>query len=384
MTNRIYVDRPFLAGHNASKAPKLDDFLPIVATYNLKRLDAASLKQLVAAYQCKIDTLNVPPPSQTAGPATEEPPKDSHKLREQEAARQAEIRKYVELAVIAGKAAFLEEDSAAQGDDELYQLASLVGPLARNHLDDSLLAAHLWTGSVRRISKPELKVQCELEAADIAVNDLNNLKAAKAFLDAASTRISKEATGPVPSRLYRVWGDYYAADGKGDEARHAYREAEARLASTQNNTTRTAWQGAHSRSTEQFLRSNELDRAIAEIRVWERDFPADKLDGYLTLLYARYWAARERYPQAIALSEQLLAVNPASPYIDQLLFLAADCEVKRGQRDRALATLHSLLKDYPGSPLVPLARKTVQTLESGELTPLKTPSTRPSGRKRAE
>lgn len=383
-TNRIYVDRPFLAGHDAAKAPKLDDFLPILATYNPKRIDAAGLKQLVAAYQWKIDLLNASPPPKTAGPATEEPAKDSHKLREQEAARQVEIRKYAELAVIAGKAAFLEEDTAAQGDDDLYQLASLVGPLARIRLGDSLLAGHLWAGAVRRISKPELKVQCELEAADIAVNDLGNLKAAKAFLDAASTRISKEATGPLPSRLYRVWGDYFAADGKGEDARKAYLEAEVHLASTRNNTTRTAWQGAHSRSTEHFLRSNELDRAITEIRVWERDFPADKLDGYLTLLYARYWAAREMYPQAIALSEQLLAVNPASPYIDQLLLLAADCEVKRGQRDRALATLHTLLKEYPGSPLAPVVRKTVQTLESGELTPSKKPGTRPSGRKHVE
>ena len=99
----------------------------------------------------------------------------------------------------------------------------------------------------------------------------------------------------------------------------------------------------------------------------------EKIDGYITLLYARYWAARQMYPQAIALSEQLLNVAPDSPYADQLLLLAAECEVSRGKVDRALATLHSLLKDYPGSPLVPLVRDRIQRLESGEIEKPKRP-----------
>ncbi|MEN6496154.1 MAG: tetratricopeptide repeat protein, partial [Thermoguttaceae bacterium] len=211
-------------------------------------------------------------------------------------------------------------------------------------------------------------------------NDLNNTKAAKTFLDVASTLVAKDARGRLASRLERVWGDYYAATGKGDESRKAYLEAQARLESSQTNTERTAWQGAYSRSAEQFLKSNELDRAVAEIRAWERDFPADKIDGYMTFLYARYWAGREMYAQAIALSEQLLAVNPASPYIDQLLFLAADCEVKRGQMDRAAATLHSLLKDYPGSPLIPTVRKTLQAVESSQVESPRKAGTRNRGR----
>jgi len=43
----------------------------------------------------------------------------------------------------------------------------------------------------------------------------------------------------------------------------------------------------------------------------------------LTLLYARYWAGRGQYDQVVSLSDQLLAVNPDSPYIDHLLLLAA-------------------------------------------------------------
>jgi len=389
MSNRISIDRPFLARQEEAKAPKLDDVLPILTTYNPKQLNAAGLRQLVAAYQAKIDklTASLEGPKESGRklqPLVEEPPKDSREIRQQEEALRAEIRKYQEWAVIAGKAAFVEENAAAQGDDDLYELARIVGPMAREQLGDSLLAGQLWAGAVKRIAKPELKARCAMEAADIAINDLNNTKAGKAFLDAASTMVAKDAKGRVASRLHRVWGDYYAAVGKGEESRKTYLQAEACLESSQTNTERTAWQGAHSRSAEQFLKSKELDRAVAEIRAWEREFPADKIDGYLTFLYARYWASREMYPQAIALSEQLLAVNPASPYIDQLLLLAADCEVKRGQMDRAAATLHSLLKAYPGSPLIPTVRKTLQAVESGQVGPPKKSGNRTHGRKRGE
>jgi TolA-binding protein len=60
----------------------------------------------------------------------------------------------------------------------------------------------------------------------------------------------------------------------------------------------------------------------------------------------------------------LLTANPDSPYIDQLLLLAADCELKQGRSEPALAILRRLLKDYPGSPLVPLAKQKLSQLEA--------------------
>ena len=68
-----------------------------------------------------------------------------------------------------------------------------------------------------------------------------------------------------------------------------------------------------------------------------------------------------------------MAVNPDSPYIDQLLLLAAECEVKRDKLDRALATLESLLKDYPGSPLVPVVRKRLAELKTTPKPPRSQP-----------
>jgi PKD repeat protein len=384
MANRVYVDRPHMAKRDEAKAHKLEDYLPIVATYDARTLDAAGLRQLVAAYQWKIDRLLAPldPDAEKDKPKKgkekpeanpDEASAETVESKEQIEAKRAEARKYMELAVAVGKAALVEE-SEATGDEDLYPLAAIVGPMARDRLGDSLTAGHIWAGATRKISKPELRAECEIEAADVAINDLGNAKAAKTFLDSATSHLPKDATGAVASRLKRVWGDYHAMSGNGEEARKAYAEAEAVLNSTRNNTERTAWQGAYSRSTEQFLKTAEWDRAVMEIRSWEREFPIDRIDGYMTLLYARYWAGRQMYPRAIALSEQLLAVNPSSAYVDQLLLVAADCEVKRGEPDRALATLHSLIKDYPGSPLVPLVKKNIAALESGETAEPKKPT----------
>jgi TolA-binding protein len=373
MTNCVAIDPPVIFPKEEDKIHTLDDYLPTLRSYDPKTLDSQSLRQLVAAYQAKIDALLGLSPDEEAatGVAPSEDKKDAvdeaHRKevkREPLAKRRAEAMKYYELAVAAGKAAF-EEGSAAKPEEDLYPLAIAAGAMARDHLGKSLLAAQIYVAAAGKIRKPEWRAECEVEAADIAVNDLGNEKGALAMLEAAGKGIDVSFSGTVPSRLKRVWGDYYAMTGKGDEARKAYRVAEE-INASKALAERTAWQGAYSRSTEQFLRTKELDRAIAEIRAWQSDFPAEKLDGYITYLYARYWAARELYPRAIALSEQLLTVNKDSPYIDVILALSAKCDVKRGKIDAAVATLGSLLKNYPGSPTVPAIKEALKRLPSGE------------------
>jgi len=368
MANRVYVDRPKVT--DKDKLHKLDDYLPVLETYDPAKLDAAGLRQLVLAYLYKADQY-LPPelPQAPAEPDPEQPkgqePSPGGETPEAKQARVESRLKYLTAALNAGKAAFLGE-SAATGDEDLAGLARLVGPLARDQLGESQLAGQVWHGASRKITRADLKGECEVRAADIAINDLVSAKVGKMFLEAATLHLGKGRTGPLGSRLERVWGDYYALTGDGKAALAAYNEAEAILGSTRTHIERTAWQGAHSRSVEQFLQTGELDRAIAEIRAWEEEFPTDKIDGYLTLMTARYWAGRDKLDQAVALADQLLVVNAYSPYIEQLLVLSARCDVKRNRADRALATLKSILKDYPGSPLVPAVKQMVAKLEAGE------------------
>ncbi len=375
-TSRIYVDRPRLTRKDEEKFHDLDQYLPVLRTYDPTRLDAVSLRQLIRAYETKADALLDEALAEDAGTdetggqgdtnAGARPGAGARLVRPRAGARAdllAESREYVALAVAAGKAA-LTSPVAAEGEDALWGIAELTGPMARDRLGDSQAALAIWRGAAERTAGPERKAACLARAADIAVNDLLDRAAAKALLDEAQTLLGQARTGAEAAQLQRVWGDYYALAGDGEAARKAYAQAATLHRSAQGYVERTAWEGAHTRSTEEFLKEGHLDRAAAEIHLWQREFPDARIDGYLTLMYTRYWATRGMYDQAVAQAEQLQTVNPDSPYVDRVLWLAAECELGRGRKDRALATLHSILTGYPGSPLVPQVKQRIAELEA--------------------
>ncbi len=389
-TNHIHVDRPLRTHRSKEKPHKLDDYLAIMSTYDAKRLNVVAARQLVLAFLWKSDILDETrtkadgendaaaeddkaaadkaaakgkrPQSRRVKEAIER--RTAAEAAKQVESRQAESKKYLSMAVAAGSDALQGgKGDAAASDADVFRLAELVGPLARNRLGDSKTALSIWQKAAARISQPELKAKCELAAADIAVGDLLQPKAGKSLLDRADAVLSKDGSGPAAVRLDRVWGDYWASMGDGKAARKAYEKAQSHVKSSKSHVEKTAWRGAHSRSVEQFLKTKDWARAMHELQLWQADFPADKIDGYLTLLLARYWAGRGKYPQATTLAEQLMAVNPDSPYADQLLLLAAACEKKQGKPERAVAILHSLIKDYPGSPHLSKAKEMLAELE---------------------
>ncbi len=375
MANRVYVDAPPQAARDALDT--LDDYLPILQTYDPRGLDAAALAQLVAAYQAKADRLLAPPdeadtprgkpgrkPARPENPQGPPSPEDVQRQHEVQAARRAEAMKYIARAVEAGQAGLAGPAVAGASNEDLLRLARMLGPMARFQLGDSRLAGALWETAAKRLTQPLAQGQCHLEAADIALNDLASLKAGKRLLDEASQKLKDPQAKELAARLQRVWGDYYALAGDGKKARQAYLAADALAAAGRTNVERIAWQGAHGRSAEQFIKSGELDRAAAELHQWQEAFPADKITGYITLLLARYWFGRQQYEAAIALAGQLSAVNPDSPYIDQLGLLAAECELARGNPDQAIARLEALLKNYPGSPLVPAIKERLASLKA--------------------
>ena len=367
MVNRLYVDQPKVTSND--KLHKLEDYLPTLRSYDPRTLDAASLCQWILAFQTKADSLVAGPESEMPTAAeVEEDPRAAAKKREVFQIRKADAIKYIELAAMGAKAA-LTEESAAKGDEDLVKVARLAGPMARDQLGDSKLAGSIWAGAARKIATAEACGECQMEAADIAVNDLVNPAVAKAFLDGATKSLSAPKLGSLAAHLARVTGDYAALTGDGKAARKAYLDADTMYRSRRNNTEQAAWQGAHGRSTEQFIKTGELDRAMSEIRQWQEESPGEKITGYVTLMYARYWFARHKYPQVISLAGQLSAVNADSPYIDQLLILAAQSELAQNDRDRAIARLESLVKSYPGSPLVPAVKEKIAELKSGGREP---------------
>jgi TolA-binding protein len=425
-TNRVGVAEPKLV--NPPKVHTLDDYLPILEKYDPHTLDATALCQLALAFEAKADTYQPRNPDDPPDPQRPAPKRHRKRASEDDAppaatsgeetpeeraeARTAMFNWYANV-VNVGKVAFLEE-SAAEGDQVLMRLARLVAPIARDINADSSLAYKIWQGAAKRVKHPQLRSECALEAADIAINDMADARLGKKLLDAATLWGKEKPPEPKPaagsqdaakaqgffddvkpyepqhiggqpvSRPLRIWGDYYAAAADGKLARESYRQAEKLVAATRSQVEQSAWRGAYSRSTEQFLKTGELDRAIAEIRRWQDDFPAEKIEGQVTLMYARYFAARESYYQAIALADQLMNLAPDSPYIDQMLLFAAKCEVKRGKLDRAIPALQDLTRKYPGSPLVPEAKELLAKCQSGQIDTSAKTGPRPPRRREAK
>jgi tetratricopeptide (TPR) repeat protein len=267
------------------------------------------------------------------------------------------------LAAKAGQAGLLTDRSKL---DDLSGLlvAREVGPLFRYRLDDPEAAQTFWQGAAKVLGPDQWKAECEVEAADILLNDLLRPADAKPLLEAATGRRGAIDTATVASHLERVRGDWSARQGDRAAALAAYAKATTALGDQRNVAAQEAWRGALSRSTEAYLRDKDLDRARDELRRWQDEFPADKVQGYLPLLQARLLAARGKMAGAVAMAGDLLTVNPESPYADRILFLAADCEERRGRPDAARARLQSLLSDYPGSPLVTEAKTRIARIDA--------------------
>jgi TolA-binding protein len=315
IVNRVPIQRALVFSAEPEPEDTLAGYLTIAQKYDPAKLDPAGLLQLVRAY----DQGGSPLRAARAG--------------------QGGLR---------GRRAVDAEGG--------LELARTVGNLLRDRLDDPDYAMAFWQQAATVLGPAAWKAECEIEAADVALDDLLKPETARKLLDSATARMSQVADGRLSSRLNRVWGDWYARKGDRSSARAAY----ARSMTAFNGRTaveQQARRGALSRSSEEFLRGRALDRARAELRRWQDEYPIDKVEGELTFLQASWWAARGKFAQAIATAGDLLAVNPDSAYADRVVFLSGECEEKLGRFARAQASFQSLLKDYPGSPLVGQARE---------------------------
>jgi tetratricopeptide (TPR) repeat protein len=195
-----------------------------------------------------------------------------------------------------------------------------------------------------------------LLSADLALQqDRDDVKQR---LAQAAKLIGDRSPGESRRALAALQGDLYRRLKQPAAARKAYAAArKLSVSETWDLRRRIAMQGVFSRAVEQHLRSGKIDDAGTELQKWSRQIPDCKLDGYYALLRARCDLARGRYSRARLEVGDLLAVDADSPYADRLLLVAAEAQARLGDKSKANDLLDRLIRDYPGSPLVPSARR---------------------------
>ena len=341
VTNRIEVDQPHALNteQERQRQPTLDAYLPVLEKYDAAKLDPEALLQLVEAYQTKIDLIQ----NQSEDEDSETAERTRTTPRSRAADTTDTVTKYRRLIAEAVRTAIAENPNF-KGDQAIHQLALTAGGIARDYLLDWPLAEKIYIAASQKLAVDDLAAECGALAADVALDRLDK-EIAKALLDAAARRVPRMGTGAAISTFHRVNAEFLAESGNGEEARKALDEAARTTTSGMHFAEKIALQGSASRSAEKFLQEKNPDRVIAELRTWQREYPAATFDGYLTLLFAKYWVDREKYPQAAALAERQMTLNPDSPYIDELLLVAAEAQTKADKKDAARAYLNSLIRD---------------------------------------
>ena len=110
-----------------------------------------------------------------------------------------------------------------------------------------------------------------------------------------------------------------------------------------------------------YYRHKQYDRALVEFDRLLQEAPMSEWSDN-----AQYWKGEcyyglRKYQQALIEFTKVFAFNNTGKADDAQIKIA-NCHIKLGERDRALAALHKLINEYPDSEYVPTAREKIKQL----------------------
>lgn len=304
-SNRIYVTRPWQSV-TKNRLDSIKDHAKIAAGYSFDKLEPAAMVEAAYLFQrtgrkdglMKVGAAFVSRRTVTKKTASRLVPIYAEALV---AAGQAD--KAMEVLLAGAK---LERDSVGGA-----QLMVLAGRICVEHLNDPPQAMTLFNLAVRKYGA--LTSSIWIRRARIGVGDAWRLTG-----DGAKAREAYEIAGPAPPR--RSGGKALA---RGDFARQI----------------------------EDYIRRGDLTVAEEQLTRWQDAFPADKLDGYWSLLRAKMLVRGKSYLAAAREAETLVRVTPTSHHAPELLMLAAEAYRQGGKAAKATATLQRVIKEYAESAL---------------------------------
>ena len=196
------------------------------------------------------------------------------------------------------------------------------------------------------------------QAGTVALESSNDAKRAMELFEQVIRKYEALTTAPAVRRARIGVGDVWRARGDFDNAQKAYREAGAGALGGIGKLSFA--KGDFARHVEDYLRAKSLDDAHQYLDLWADAIPADKLEGYWSLLKVKLHMAQSAYADAAREAEILTAVNPGSIYAAELLMQAADAYNALQQPEKAIDTLKRLAEKYRESPLAAEAENTLK------------------------
>ena len=252
---------------------------------------------------------------------------------------------------------------AAGADDAMVKAGAAL--LARNSGPPEALvseAVPLVASELAPDGRAKAYLQAELLAKTGPVRAAMAERAARTMLDeladpnaamAIFTRVVRDygaVSGLHAVRAAKVGiGDVWRVRGDLAEARKAY--AAVGYGSGINPARVEIAKGDYARHVEQYILESQFADADDYIETWGTDIPADKLEGYWSLLVTRKCLARKDHAGAAREAAVLVKVNPRSDYAPELLMLAAKAYDKLGKAAEAAAARRQIVEQYPESPL---------------------------------
>ncbi len=304
-TNTIYVTRPWrTVTHN--RLDSLRDHAAIVAKYRFKKLDSLSMVEAVNLLK-----------------------------------RTGRIEGLLKVG-----AAFVARGSADKKAAAylvpIYAEALLAAGQADTALKALLAGAKLETYTAGRA---ELLVR----AGQVCVEHLSDARKGMALFSEVVSKYGALSTSIWVRRARIGIGDVWRLTGEQAKARTAYAAAGTR--SVRKGGGQALTRGDFARQIEDYIRRRDLEAAANTLDKWADALPADKLDGYWSLLRARMLVRKKSYLVAAREAEILVRVTPTSHHAPELLMLAADAYRQAGKPIAADATLKRVLTEYAESTL---------------------------------
>ncbi len=227
--------------------------------------------------------------------------------------------------------------------------------LVRVAKDPNRAAAALLKAS-KMTAAPDVAADMTVRAGQVVLTDGKTDRAMEIF-SLAIKKYSALTTHKAIREAKIGIGDVWRYRGDYAKALAAYRDAGA--AKGDRKIKPAFRKGDLARQAEDYLRRRLFDDAIEALDKWEYEFPADKLEGFSTLIRVKLAMARKEFASAARRAEILVRANPQSNYAPELLMLAAKAYTSMRKSDLAIKTLGRIVKEYPESPLAEKAKKKI-------------------------